>query len=845
MKAILKKIAPFISILFFGLAIWFLDRELGQYRWDEITGYLTGIPPIYFVVSLFLSFLSYLLLTAYDVLGVEYIGEDLALGKTIRAGFIGYAFSHNMGMALITGGSIRYRIYSIWGLTGIQVTKIVAFSAFTLWIGFCATAGLSLVLAPPSLPEGVIVPYVSLRILGGILLVMVIGYMIASATVKNEWSFRSWRFTFPSFKMAMKQVGIASLDWLLACSVLYVLLPEAGVPFFSFLGVFLLAQIVGLFSQVPGGLGVFESIILLYLSNFMTGSNVIGILLVYRIIYYLIPLLVAMVILGYQEYKVNRQVVKDFGSRTASWFPRVVPLAFSISIFIGGTILLFSGALPSEIPRMQWLQSFIPLPVIEMSHFFASLVGAALLVLARGLQRRIDAAYHATVGLLIFGILFSLLKGVSYIEAGILLLMLIALIPSRQEFHRKASLFAQSFSPYWVSMILMVFFSSIWLGLFSYQNVEYQKELWWQFTLLGDAPRYLRASVAVLGFAVIFGLIKLLKPRYPELQEDIPYAYETAYKIMERSGRTQSNLLLLGDKRLLLSDEHDACIMYGVEDKSWISMGDPMGPKQEIEELIWKFRDLSEKNDGWPVFYQVHDRYLDLYRSLGHTLLKLGEEARIALPEFDLANKALSELQKDCKKLKKGGYEFELIPARRVASHLNELKEVSDAWLQIPGNHEKRFALGYFKDDYLTNFPIAVIKKDNKLQAFSNLWTTARKHEIGYDLIRFRPSIPPSLTDFILAESVLWGKERGYQRFNLGIAPLSEMDETKLEPKWAKFADQLYDYGGHLYNFKGLRHHKEKFNPRWEPLFLAAPAGLRLAAVLSHIAELISGHRRG
>lgn len=841
MKAVLKKIAPFISILFFGLAIWFLDQELGQYSWAEITKYLTGISALYILASLFLSFLSYLLLTGYDALGVEYIGEDLALHKTVRAGFIGYAFSHNIGMALITGGSIRYRMYSVWGLTGIQVTKIVGFSAFTLWIGFCATAGLSLLFTPPELQDGVIIPYVSLRVLGIVLLVMVIGYVVASAMVKREWSFNSWSFSFPSFRMAIKQVGIASLDWLLACSVLYVLLPDVGVPFFSFLGVFLLAQIIGLFSQVPGGLGVFESIILLYLSNFMAGPNVIGILLVYRIIYYLIPLLVAMVILGYQEYQVNRQVVKEFGSRTARWFPQVVPLLFSISVFIGGTILLFSGALPSEIPRMQWLQAIIPLPVIEMSHFFASLVGAALLVLARGLQRRIDAAYHATVALLIFGILFSLLKGVSYVEAGILLLMLVALIPSRKEFHRKASLFAQSFSPYWITMILMVIISSIWLGLFSYRNVEYQKDLWWQFTLLGDAPRYLRASVAVLGFAVIFGLIKLLTPRRLEEDADRQSQLSTAHTIMDHSKRSQSNLLLLDDKELLFNDARDACIMYRVEDRSWIAMGDPMGAREEIEELVWKFRDLSEKHDGWPVFYQVHDRYLDLYRNLGHVLLKLGEEAGIYLPEFDLSN--LSELQNDCRLLKEKGYEFELIPPHKVATRLPELKEVSDSWLEIPGNHEKRFSLGYFKEDYLINFPIAIVHKNENILAFSNLWATASQHEIGYDLIRFRPSTPPSLTDFLLAESVDWGKEKGYQRFNLGIAPLSEMDETKLEPKWTKFADQLYDYGEHLYNFQGLRHHKEKFNPQWQPLFLAAPGGLVLATVLSHLGELISGHR--
>lgn len=843
MKSLLKKIAPFISILFFGLAIWFIDQELGQYSVNEITRYLSGIPSLHIFFSLLLCFFSYLLLTGYDVLGVEYIGEELALSKTARAGFIGYAFSHNIGMALITGGSIRYRMYSVWGFTGLQVTKIVAFSAFTLWIGFCVTAGLSLLLTPPDLPAGVVVPYISLRVLGFILLAMVVAYIACSAALKNELSFRDRTYRFPSISMAMKQVVIASLDWLLASSVLFVLLPDVGIPFFSFVGIFLLAQIAGLFSQVPGGLGVFESIILLFLSNFMKGPEIIGILIVYRIIYYLIPLLVAVVMLGYQEYQVNREVVKEFGARTARWYPRVVPLVFSTLVFIGGAILLFSGAMPSEIPRMKWLQAFIPLPVIEMSHFFASLVGAALLVLAQGLQRRIDAAYHATLGLLIFGVIFSLLKGVSYVEAGILAIMLLALIPSRKAFHRKASLLTQPFSPYWVTMILMVIISSIWLGIFSYRNIEYQKELWWQFTLLGDAPRYLRASVAVLGGAIIFGLIRLLTPSRIKADEEDEQSTEHARRIMWQSEQAQSNLFLLGDKKLLFSENREACIMYGVEDKSWISMGDPMGAEDEAKELIWKFQDLSEKHDRWAVFYEVHEKYLDLYEDLGHTLLKLGQEAKVSLPDFAFESSHVAELHQECMVMKEQDFRFEVVQPSQASSILPELKQVSDAWMTIPGNHEKRFSLGYFKEDYLSNFPIAIVRKNNEVVAFSNLWSGAGKVEIGSDLIRFRPATPPELTDFLLAESVLWSQQEGYRWFNLGIAPLSEMDEKKLEPQWARFADQLYDYGEHLYNFKGLRHHKKKFNPHWEPLYLASPGGLTLATVLSHLAELISGHR--
>lgn len=519
MKKLLKKLAPFISVVFFGLALWFLDQQLRHYQISQITAELAEIPDHYIALSLLLSFLSYLILTAYDALGVRYIGEELDPAKVVRAGFVGYAFSHNIGMALITGGSIRYRIYSAWGFSGLQVTKIVAFSALTLWIGFCSVAGLSLVLATPELPANVDLPLISFRTLGIILLSMVGAYIWSSFKFRGEQTFKKWTFTVPHPQMALTQVFIASVDWLMAASVLYVLLPGNDIYFFSFAGVFLLAQIVGLFSQVPGGLGVFESVMLLYLSNFMDGSEVLGILVVYRIIYYILPLFAALITLGYQEYQVNRRKVKVMSHKARSWVPRVVPQAMSLSVFLGGAILLFSGAMPSEVPRMYWLQHLVPLPVIELSHFFASLVGTALLVLAGALQRRIDGAYHLTVVLLIGGILFSLLKGADYEEAIMLSLMLGALLPCRQEFDRKAPLFKQKFSTRWFSMILMVLASAIWLGIFSYRHVEYQSDLWWEFTLTGDAPRYLRATVAALGFAVVVGLIKLLRPKQKDASE--------------------------------------------------------------------------------------------------------------------------------------------------------------------------------------------------------------------------------------------------------------------------------------------------------------------------------------
>ena len=791
--------------------------------------------------SLILSALSYLLLTGYDALGVRYIGEKLEPGKVIRAGFVGYAFSHNIGLALLTGGSIRYRIYSAWGFSGFQVTQIVAFSAFTLWIGFCSIGGLALLFATPDLPSDVTIPFVSLRVLGTILLIMVVGYVAMCAKFKDEISFSNWTFRFPNLSLSLKQVAIASVDWLLMSSVLYVLLPEVGISFFSFVGIFLLAQIAGLFSQVPGGLGVFESVMLVYLTNFMPGPEVLGILVVYRIIYYILPLLAALIVLGYQEFKANRQKVEELRERAANWVPRVVPQVMSFSVFIGGAILLFSGAVPSEVPRMQWLQHFIPLPVIEMSHFLASLVGAALIILAGALQRRIDGAYLLTIALLIFGMVFSLLKGADYEEASILAVMLIALIPCREEFNRKASLMEQLFSARWFTLIAMVLGSAVWLGIFSFRNVEYQKELWWEFTLMGDAPRYLRATVAAFGFAVIVGLVKLLRPKHKETVEPGEKELKLAQNIIQTSRYSKSNLVLLGDKELLINDKQDSFIMFTRAGRSWVAMGDPVGLDSEAEELIWEFHDECKRAGSSPAFYHVGSDYLQYYIDLGLTLLKLGEEARIPLADFHPNQTIDEQISSSYQKLEKEGYSWEIISPDNLSAYMPELKAISKASIDAQGRKERGFSVGYFDEKYLSNFPIAVVKKNDQFLAFSNILRTTSRYELSTDLLRYRPGAPEGVINFMLINTMLWGKKHDYAWFNLGMAPLSGMYEHDFSPGWNKLADFVYTYGENFYGFQTVRAYKSQFHPVWEPKFLVCPGGWALPRVLSNLTNVVSG----
>jgi phosphatidylglycerol lysyltransferase len=310
-----------------------------------------------------------------------------------------------------------------------------------------------------------------------------------------------------------------------------------------------------------------------------------------------------------------------------------------------------------------------------------------------------------------------------------------------------------------------------------------------------------------------------------------------------RSPRTSANLALLGDKLLLFNDPRTAFIMYGIQGRTWVSMGDPLGPDAEWEELIWRFREACDRYDAWPVFYQVEPDRLPLYLDQGYSLLKLGEEARVDASKFTLEGGIRKGLRSNRNKVQKEGCAFEIVPREHVPELLPVLKSISDAWLAEKKGAEKGFSLGFFDETYLQRFPCAVVKRNGEPIAFANLWLGAGKEEFSVDLMRYRPDGTRGLMDYLFVELILWGQSQGYQWFNLGMAPLAGIESRQLAPLWNKVASLVFKHGDHFYGFEGLREYKDKFDPVWKPKYLAARGGLALPRILADVTALIGRKR--
>jgi len=839
----LKWASPVLVLALFVLALGVLGRELHHYRAQDIRAALEAIPLPRFLSALSLTALSYAVLSLYDWLGLRYAGRKLDYGRVALASFSAYVFSYNVGFSVLGGAAVRYRLYSSWGLSALEIGKLVLFTTVTFWLGLATLMGTVLLTGAASGRLGL--PVWTGRSMGVLLLSLMILYVAACAWVRRPLRLRQIELVLPTLPLALCQVLLAIADLLVAGLVLFVLFPGHDVALPVFLGAYLTAMAAGLVSHVPGGLGVFETVIVLILPTTAPHPDLIAMLLSYRLIYYLGPFLLGLVLVGGHTAFRQRRRLAGFGELVAKGVALVTPRVLTFAVFFSGVVLLVSGATPASGSRLAWLGNTVPLGMLEVSHFLASVIGVTLLFLARGLQLRLNAAWAATLGLLLLGALVSLLKGLDYEEAVILLLAASALAVSRHRFRRPSSLWDHRFSPGWVAGIGLALLGTTWLGLFAYKHVEYSSELWWQFEVTGQAPRFLRASVGVAAVVLAVGLARLFRLAYRPPAGSDPADLEVAITIAASSPASAANLIALGDKALLFSQTRQSFLMYGVSGRSWVVMGDPVGVAEEAEELIWSFREQCDAAGAWPVFYEVSPARLPLYVDLGLSLFKLGEEARVWLADFSLEGGHRKKMRQTRSKLEAAGCTFAIWEPAEVAMRLEELKAVSDVWLRGKNTREKGFSLGFFTTDYVRRFPASVVLLHGRVVAFATVWRSGQQEELSIDLMRQLEEAPDGVMEYLFLRLMLLGKEQGYRWFNLGMAPFSGIERHPLAPWWNRVGSLLFRHGEHFYNFQGLRQYKEKFDPVWEPKYLACSGGLMLPQVLANVSALVSGGLSG
>lgn len=300
-------------------------------------------------------------------------------------------------------------------------------------------------------------------------------------------------------------------------------------------------------------------------------------------------------------------------------------------------------------------------------------------------------------------------------------------------------------------------------------------------------------------------------------------------------------LALAGDKQFLFSKSGQSFLTYAVQGRAFAICGAPVGKSSEKTDMLEAALALARKKRLRCSVYNLFPQDAALMTPFGLKLYKIGETALIDLADYSLRGKRGDNLRATRNRLIREGAVLNVISPAEIERQITPLRKISDEWLAHHKSREKMFSLGFFDDSYLRRTEMATIEIDGQIVAFANLWPTADYSILSFDLMRFSAAAPRAVIDFLIMELCFWGQAQGYKALDIGLAPLSGLDDQPHAKMLARMGDFVFDTAERFYGFRGLRQFKEKFHPRWEPRYIAARNQWAGARGLIDCAMLTSG----
>jgi uncharacterized membrane protein YbhN (UPF0104 family) len=558
-----------------------------------------------------------------------YAGHKVSYGRVAFASFCAYALSHNLGFAAVSGAAVRYRLYAHWGLSPLQIGKVVAFCSLTFTLGAGVLGGLILFTEPQAVPFfGNALPLPLLYGIGALLWALVAGYVLISRFL-GKFQMFGHEVELPDWKMALVQVVLATVDVAVTAAIMHALLPPTpGLNYLRFLGVYLASYTAGLAASVPGGLGVFDTAMLLGLSPYLEPPQIIGAIVVFRLYYYIIPLFLAGGMFTGNEILLRGKGFMAGAARLTGMhgLARVSEPDFAVTAATGavaicGALLLCIGVIEAR-PDFSWMDPDFAEVVETAGSFMPSLIGAALIVLAIKLAQRVSLAWRTTIVLLLVAATYTISQGERIWVSGALLSAAVLLLPFRSAFYRKARLFSGPMQA--VTAVPLAALAVCVLALAAFEpHVRWlENDSWWQVILSPDVPNSLRASVAL---TVAIGLVAIGRLLRPGQVEHLAWTADT-----RREYASLGALPPVAADGLVWGESGRAAIAYRHIGGVLLALGDPVGAPTDQTSAIWRLRDLAVQEGLDPAVWGAGSRMLNVYADLGLSAMKLGKDG---LPE--------------------------------------------------------------------------------------------------------------------------------------------------------------------------------------------------------------------
>ncbi len=650
----LVRLPHLLGLLLLVGAVFVVQREFRHLSFGQVREGLSAIPPRALLTSAGFTLLSYFILSFYDRMATIHAGHKLPFRRTFFASFCSYVLSHNLGFSALSGAAVRFRLYGNWGLKPAEIAQIIAFCSLTFVLGACALIGGVLIIEPGSIPIlGRAVYPLLLRLLGIIAWGIVIAYVLLSKRLK-QINLGPLHIELPGPRMAIGQVLVASLDVSATAAIAYSLLPSTpGLGYPAFLAIYIASYTTGLVASVPGGLGVFDGAMLLGLSAWLPAPRILGMIFVFRIFYYIVPLFLAGILFSGHELLLRSDVL--LAPLRARAGPARVPRPslvvrqseadFSVTVAVGavslcGAMLLGLGVLdPASdldaiIPPAPGLfegpSGFAAWLTGLAGDYVPSLIGAALMGLAIGLSNRVTLAWGTTIILLCLAAVLTALRGNVPLVPGILVLSALLIAPFRSSYYRHARILSEPLAPGTALPLLLLVGCVLILGRLEPNLRFMDANSWWSVVFSEGATNRTRASLAC---AVLIMLVALWRLISPGRIATLPWPGEGQERYIASAERPDGGLRDepgLKPAAVVFSETGRAAIAFTRVDLPHggllVALGDPVGTPAEQVSAIWRLRDLALQEGRDPVFWQVGPALLHLYDDLGLTAWPMQDE---------------------------------------------------------------------------------------------------------------------------------------------------------------------------------------------------------------------------
>lgn len=820
----------FVAAFMLGMAVFFFREQ--HIELIRIQEELKRSSPVYIIAGILLT-VVYVLAQAQ-----MYVHSFRALNKEVPLGLaLSLFLKRNLVSIFLPAGGFSSLVFFTRQIEDRGISKSNIHLASTLF-GFCGILSVVIVGIPvmgiallfTSLGKTELLAFVFLLLLTIALIALI--YSISRKGYAYHWLAKI-RPSITTILDDMIDQKVSRKEFWMT------LLVSIGIEVIGIVHLYISMLALGLDASWPAAIiGYMVMVVLLIASPFLRGLGTIELSLTFILQQFGFPIVAAATItLLFRFFEFWLPLfagIVSFITKRDNLILRVLP-AFIILML--GIVNIVSAITPAIPVRLRLVQNLISDDLIVTSNALVLVFGLILVMMSVFLLQGSKRAWYAAVTITAFSFFGHLLKAADYEEALLAFTAGATLWYTRSFYKLKPNPRFVSFN---YLVIIYAALAVLAYGVLGFYFIDKRhfgidfhfdqaiKAVLKLLFLIDDkalAPKTpfgerFEYSVYIAGATLIlFIIFSLLKPYFSKpynTQED----FDTANELLKKSGKSALDYFkTYPDKLLFFNEDRSAFISFKITRHFAIVLEDPVAANDRIKkEMVNSFEIFCQENGFISAYYRVPESSLDFYRSLGRKSIPIGEEAVLDLTTFTMQGGKMKTTRSAVNRLVAEGFQFKAYKAPVKLGLLQKLEKVSEEWLQELNQKEVAFTQGVFDASILKEQTILTIEdQEEKVYAFLNLIPDYAPGEATYDLIRKVTDAPNGILDMLLSMTFLYLKEEGYQSVNMGLAPLSGMEDVNVTQKTIKYAYENFRIFG---QFKGLRRYKEKFLPRWEKKYL-------------------------